>query len=192
MIDIVINENLMNHIGEYDAILISTNCYQSMRNGFQYEVIKKYPHILEWNYKTKYGDENKLGTIVECNEKDKPLFILMFNTFLYKYRKDDKDFFNYESLEKCLKLLNILYKGKHLATTMVGCSEYDGNADKDKILEIFNKYVTDFNLTIFDYKQESFERINAREYITSLKKRYARNKQKFRLQGENKKKKRMQ
>lgn len=192
MVDIVINEDLINHVNEYDAILISTNCYQSMRNGFQYEVIKQYPHVLEWNYTTKYGDSNKLGTILECKEEDKPLFILMFNTFLYNYRRNDDDFFDYDSLVNCIKLLNILYNGKHLASTMIGCSEYDGNADKNEVLKIINEHVTDFDLTIYDYKQESYTRIRQRDYMINLKKRYARNKQNNRNRRKNKKKKGIQ
>ena len=179
MVDIVINEDLINHINEYDAILISTNCYQSMRNGFQFEVSSKYPFIIERNYETKYGDENKLGTIMECKEKDSPLFILMFNTLLYNYRGDSEDFFNYESLERCLRLINILYSGKKLATTMIGCTHFDGNADKNRILEIINRNVTKFNLTIYDYTQRKHREIKRKEYVISLKKRYEKNKRKL-------------
>lgn len=186
MVDIVINENIVKHVCEYDAIIIATNCYQVMRNGFQFEINKLYPFILEYNYKTKYGDINKLGTIVETDSK--PIFILAFTTFGYNFKGNDKDFFDYNAFEKCLKLINILYKGKHLATTMIGCSEFDGNADEERILNIINKNVKDFDLTIYKYKQESHAKINQREYLIQLKKRYARNKQKSELERKNKKK----
>lgn len=176
MIDIVINEPIIKHVSEYDAVLIGTNCYQVMRNGFQYEVVKKYPYVKAWNYKTKYGDYNKLGEILECKEDNQPLFILAFLTFGYNFKGNDLDFFNYSALEKCLKLLNILYSGKHLATTMVGCSEFDGNADKNRILETLNKYATGFDLTIYDYKQESHNTLNQREYFKKLRQKYERNK----------------
>ena len=194
MIDIVINEDLIYHTNEYDAILISTNCYQSMRNGFQFDVVTKYPYVLECNYKTKYADERKLGTIIECKNENEPLFILMFNTLLYNYRGNDDDFFNYESLEKCLQLINILYEGKHLATTMIGCTYFDGNANKDKILEIINKNITNLDLTIYDYKQKTHYEIKRCEYITKLKKRHERNKRKLKEstnRREDKNKKRM-
>lgn len=176
MVDIVIDESPINHINEYDAIIIGTNCYQVMRNGFQFEVVKRYPYVKDYNYKTKYGDVKKLGSIIECKLDNQPLFILCFTTFGYNFKGDNNDFFNYEALEKCLKLINILYKGKHLATTMLGCTEFDGNADKDKVLKIINNEARNFDLTIYDYKQESNKVFKQRDYIKNLKKRYERNK----------------
>lgn len=188
MVDIVINENLINHIDEYDAIIIATNCYQVMRNGFQYEVSKVFPYVLERNYETRYGDITKLGTITETSKNDGPKFILAFTTFGYNFKGNDADFFEYESFEKCLKMINILYKGKHLATTMVGCTEFDGNANEDMILDIINKEVRDFDLTIYDYKQKSHAQICLKDYFKSLKKRYAKNKEKIILGGKGVKK----
>ena len=180
MIDIVINENPINHISEYDGAIVSTNCYQSMRNGFQLDVVKRYPYVLSYNYSSKYGDNQKLGTIIECKEDNKPLFILAFTTFGYNFKGNDVDFFDYNALVKCLKLINILYRGKKLCTTMIGCCEFDGNADMDRILDIINNEVKDFDLTIYDYKQLPFREANMIEYKKNLKKRYAKNKEKFR------------
>lgn len=179
MVDIVINENIIKHVCEYDATIIATNCYQVMRNGFQFEISRLYPFVLDYNYQTKYGDINKLGTIVETDTS--PKFILAFTTFGYNFKGNDKDFFDYSALEKCLKLINILYAGKHLSTTMIGCSEFDGNANEERILKIINENVKDFDLTIYKYKQESHAKINQREYLTKLKQRYAKNKQKLEL-----------
>jgi hypothetical protein len=178
MVDIVIDESPIGHVHEYDGILIATNCYQVMRNGFQYEVVSKYPYVLECNYRTKYGDSGKLGDILECKEEGQPLFILMFTTFGYNFKGDEKDFFDYDSLAKCLRMINILYKGQKFATTMTGCSAFDGNADKDAILKIINKEVKDFDLTLYDYKQLSNKDMRQRKYFINLKKRYKKNKDK--------------
>ena len=59
------------------------------------------------------------------------------------------------SLENCLKLVNVLYKGKHLASTLLGSSRFDGNGDKDKIKEIIERCLTDLDLTIYEYEQKS-------------------------------------
>lgn len=185
MVDIVIDENPIRHVTEYDAVLIGTNCYQVMRNGFQAEVVKQYPYVKDCNYQTKYGDPDKLGTILECKEKDKPLFILMYVTFGYNFKGNNEDFFNYDAFGNCLRLINILYKGSDIATTMVGCTEFDGNADKQRILDIINKEVRDFNLTIYDYHQLSHGELNYLEYFQNLKKRYERNKAKTRYTGTN-------
>lgn len=178
MIDIVLDESPIGHVGEYDAVIVGTNCYQAMNNGFQREVALKYPYVREENFRTKYGDPEKLGGIVECRSDGNPLFILAFVTFGFNFKGNDKDYFQYDALVKCLRLLNILYNGKHLATTMIGCTEFDGNADRDRVIDIINREVRDFDLTIYDYRQESNKAMNQREYIRNLKKRYARNKEK--------------
>lgn len=178
MVDIVEGTNPIGYIHLYDGVILGTNCYQVMRNGFQFELARKYPYVKEFNFKTKYGDAKKLGTVVECKDKDNPLILLCFVTFGYNFKGNDDDFFDYESLEKCLKIINILYKGKHFLTTMIGCSKFDGNANKEKILDIINNEVKDFNLTIYDYNQESNFTLNKREYFKNLKRRYERNKEK--------------
>lgn len=188
MVDIVIKEDLINHVSEYDAIIIGTNCYQVMRNGFQNEVVQKYKYVLERNYETKYGDINKLGTILECKNEGDPIFILAFTTFGYNFKGNDNDFFDYSALEKCIKLVNILYKGKRIATTMIGCMDFDGNADKEKILDIINTEAKDIDLTIYDYKQIPHSKFVLNEYKKNLKKRYAKNKEKIKLGRKNTKK----
>jgi hypothetical protein len=172
MIDIVEDEPLINHIDNYDAIVVGTNCYQVMRNGFQFEIARKYPYVQSANDETKYGDKNKLGTILECKEENKPLIILSFISFGYNFKGNNQPFIDYPSLEKSFKLLNLLYEGKHLATTMIGTTSYDGNADKSKVLDILNKVVTKFDLTLFDYNQESHNKQKKKEYRQKLKEKF--------------------
>ena len=68
--------------------------------------------------------------------------------------------------EDHLKLVNVLYSGKNVATTLIGGSKFDGNGDRDKILEILNNCIKDVNLTIYDYYQKSRD-----EEITDLLKK---------------------
>jgi hypothetical protein len=42
-----------------------------------------------------------------------------------------------------------------VATTLLGASRFDGNGDRDRIMEIFNSTITDVDLTIYDYHQLS-------------------------------------
>lgn len=165
MIDIIIDEPLIKHIDDFDGILIGTNCYQVMRNGFQYEVTKKYPQIKELNYSTKYGDKSKLGDIAVIDK-----FYLMFVSFGYNFKGKDEPFIDYDALTKCLRLINLTCKGKHFATTMIGCTRFDGNADKQKVLDIINKEITNLDLSIFDYRQESGNTYHQRKYLQSKKK----------------------
>ena len=155
MINIIKDVDLRENLDGYDAILIGTNTYCTMSHGMQLYVMLNYPYVYEKNLETKYADPEKLGTIIECKSENEPTFCLCFITNSYNFRPYDiKDFLSYESLEKCLKLVNILYKGKKVATTLMGASKFDGNGDREKIFEIFNSTITDVDLTIYDYYQK--------------------------------------
>jgi hypothetical protein len=156
MIDFIKDIELNDHVAEYDAIIVGTNTCYAMRHGFQRIVMLNYPYVYEENLKTKYGDKNKMGEIIECKSKGNPTFILCFINNGINTRPDLKtDFLSYDSLENALKIINVLYKGKHLACTLLGNSKFDGNGDKDRIVDIFKKCATNVNITIYDYVQKS-------------------------------------
>ena len=155
MITIIKDVDLFEEIKKYDYLIVTTNTYCSMTNGFEKQVSLNYPYVRDINLSTKYGDINKLGTIIECSKENEPTFILSFICKGYpkKTKTELPDFLSYESLEKCLKLINARYKGKTIACPMIGCSRFDGNGDKEKVLEIINNTITDVNLIIYDYYQ---------------------------------------
>ena len=158
MINVIKDIDLYDHLSEYDLILIGTNLYCTMSQGIQLKVMLNYPYVFNKNLETKYGDMEKLGTILDCkgNGDDEPNFCLCFITKGFNFRPDlESDYLSYEALEKCLKLVNIVYKGKKIACPLLGSSRFDGNGDKERIYEIFNKCITDVELTIFDYFQKS-------------------------------------
>ena len=156
MINIIKDIDLYDHLNEYDIILIGTNLYYMMSHGIQLKVMLNYPYVYEENLKTKYADREKLGTILECAKDGEPTFCLCFITEGNNFRPDlQKDYLSYDALVKTLKLGNIQYKGKKIACPFLGTSRFDGNGDRDKVMEIFNKTMTDVNLTIFDYFQKS-------------------------------------
>ena len=156
MISIIKDEDIYNHFDEYDIILIGTNVYCTMSQGIQLKVMLNYPYVYEKNLETKYGDIDKLGTLLECSSKDEPTFCLCFITKGYNFRPDlEKDYLSYEALENALKLVNIKYKGKKIACPLLGSSRFDGNGDKEKIYTIFNEILKDVDVTVFDYFQKS-------------------------------------
>ena len=156
MINIIKDVDIYDHFSEYDAILIGTNLYCTMSQGVQLKVMLNYPYAYNKNLETKYGDKDKLGTVLECKSEGEPTFCLCFITKGYNFRPDlESDYLSYEALEKCLNLVNILYKGKNIACPLLGSSRFDGNGDKEKIYEIFNRTLKDVNVTIFDYFQKS-------------------------------------
>ena len=82
MLKIIDGEDIMNHINEYDAIIISSNIYCTLQqDGVQRDIALNYPYVREMNFSTKYADINKLGTILECKIDNEPLIIL---AYIYK------------------------------------------------------------------------------------------------------------
>lgn len=156
MINVIKDEDIYWHFREYDIILIGTNIYCTMSQGIQLKIMLNYPYVYEKNLETKYGDMDKMGTILECKSENEPTFCLCFITKGYNFRPDlEKDYLSYDALENALKLVNIKYKGKKIACPLLGSSRFDGNGDKKKILHIFKKTLTDVEYTVFDYFQKS-------------------------------------
>lgn len=155
-VNIIKDVDLYDHFDGYDVILIGTNLYCTMSQGIQLKIMLNYPYVYEKNLETKYADKEKLGTILECTCKGEPTFCLCFITEGYNFRPDlVKDYLSYEALESTLKLVNIKYKGKKIACPLLGSSRFDGNGDKERILEIFERCLTDVECTVFDYFQKS-------------------------------------
>jgi hypothetical protein len=156
MLKIVENEDIMEHISEYDVILIGTNVYCTLSQGVQRDIALNYPYVREKNFQTKYGDIDKMGTILECTADNEPFISLLYICRGYPCKKvNGDDYLSYESLEKCLKLINIKYKGLKIACPLLGCSRFDGNGNKEKVLEIFNNCLKNVDITIYDYFQQS-------------------------------------
>ena len=156
MVTVIENVDLSKEIKKYDILIVTTNTYCSMTHGFEREVALDYPYVRTANLNTKYGDVTKMGNILECSEENEPTFIIAYicKGFPRKTKTEIPDFLSYESLEKCLKLINVKYKGKTIACPMLGCSRFDGNGNKEKVLEMMNNIMTDVNLIVYDYYQE--------------------------------------
>lgn len=198
MIKVIKDVDLFDHVSEYEAVLIGTNTYCTMSQGIQLKVMLNYHYAYEKNLETKYGDKNKLGTLLECKSEGEPTFCLCFITSGYNFRPDlSSDYLDYESLEKCLKLVNVLYKGKKIATTLLGSSRFDGNGDRKRIEEIFNSTIKDVDLTIYDYFQKSraeemkevrereleVKKVDRKKYYEMVKERKDKAEERFRKNG---------
>ena len=42
---------------------------------------------------------------------------------------------------------------KKVMTTVIGASIFDGKGDKERVMEIIKKSLTDIDLTVYDYRQ---------------------------------------
>ena len=155
MIEVIKDVDLYDDVDKYDAILIGTNINCSMSQGFQRKVMLNYPYVQEENMKTKYGDEKKLGTVLECKKEGLPTFILLYIAKGNTRPDINKEYLSYEALENCLKIINILYKGHNLASTFIGTSKFDGNGDNERVMKMISENTKNINLTIYDYEQLS-------------------------------------
>ena len=99
MVTIIKDIDLIDHLDEYDIILVGTNLYCTMSQGFQLKVMLDYHYVYEKNLESKYGDKDKLGTLLECSSDGEPTFCLCFITEGYNFRPDlCKDYLSYEAL----------------------------------------------------------------------------------------------
>lgn len=154
MITIVENKQLINDVFNYDTILVGTSINNALGNGFQYQVKKNFPIVDKINKETKYGDKRKMGTVKVVGTT--PVFCLLY---INKggYRTDiNPVFLNYEALENCMKLINENFKGKRIASTILGHSKYEGNGDRERILEILERNSNNIELFLYDFTQDDY------------------------------------
>ena len=152
MINYIESNELIDKIQEYDVILVAANIYGTMNNGFAEDIRQRYPFVYERNTQMPYGDVTRLGQILEVKKDDFPIFVLCY---IVKYKNKNKDCVEYDALGKALRLVNSAYKGKKIASTLLGVDVFEGNGDKDRIKEMFDTILTNVDIDVFCFKQDS-------------------------------------
>ena len=146
--NIVKDKDLIWDTDKYDVILVGTSIYNLLTQGFQSKMAVKYPYILEPNNSTPYADKRKYGKRLTI--QGEPIISLMY---ICGYPHSKRDYLNYEALENCLATANGEFKGKKVATTILGTSPFDGNGNREKCLEIIEENTKNLNLTVYDFPQ---------------------------------------
>lgn len=160
MVNIIENINPTSVTDNYDCILVGTNIYGKLTNGWQLDMKMKYPIIHKTNLDTKYGDKSKLGKVVCVKETNSPDVCLLYITEGYNFRPDkQKDYLSYDALEECLHKINIEYKGKKIICPLLGSSKFDGNGNKDRILSLFENILTNVDADVYLYEQKSAKEV---------------------------------
>ena len=167
-ITFVHNKPLIEDIFEYDVIIVGTGVHNALGNGFQYDVKINFPVVETIIKQTPYADPRKLGTVSVINET--PIFCV---GFIHQggYRKDiTPDYLNYKAVEDVLHLVDINFQNKKIATTLLGCSQFDGNGEKEKVLQLFNELSGNNEYFIYDYEQRDYRKIHNERWaeITAL------------------------
>lgn len=135
---------------DYDVVLVGTSTYSTLGNGFQSKIRFKYPDIDDANSHTPYGDVRKLGKRLTMDGT--PTISLLY---ICGYPRKSLTNIDYGALEQCLLTATSEFKGKRVMTTLLGCSEFDGNGDRDKVLEIIERATKGLDLDVYDYRQLS-------------------------------------
>lgn len=166
-ITLIKDKPLIEDIFQYDVIIVGTGIHNALGNGFQYDVKINFPNVETAVKQTPYADIRKLGTVTVVNGE--PIFCVCF---IHKggYRKDlIPDYLNYDSLKETLSLIDDNFVDKRIATTLMGCSKFDGNGDREQVLDVFN-HLKNNEYFIYDYEQCDYREIHNRrwEKISSL------------------------
>lgn len=158
MVTIIKDKPLIENIFDYDIIIVGTGIHNSLGNGFQHDIKINFPFVEDALKKTPYADKRKLGTVTVV--KSTPLYCLGF-IHSGGYRKDlNPVYLNYEALNDALHLIDNNFKNKRIASSFIGCSQFDGNGDKERVLEIFNNLSGENEYFLYDYEQRDYREVN--------------------------------
>ncbi len=152
-VSFVKDQFLIEHIKEYSTVLVPMSATNAMSLGFSYEIGLNFPSIKEKIQSTPYGDYRKYGTVSVFKDYGLTFCVCFMHTG-GQSRKEE--FVRYDSLAECLELINAAFKGKTIASPILGASRYDGRGDKKKIIALFEKYCTDVNMVLYDYEERNF------------------------------------
>lgn len=147
--NLIYNKDAIWETDNYEVVLVGTNIYCSMDNCFPFKMIHKYPYLVEADDSTPFADQRKLGKRITV--EGTPIISLLYICTNGPYRSTKLD---YDALENCLRTANVEFKGKRVMTTLLGCSPFDGNGDKDKVLKIIEQSTPDLDLDIYVYEQK--------------------------------------
>ena len=152
-VTIVKDKFLIEDIKKYTIVLVPMSANNSMNSGFAYEIGLNFPPIREKVQTTPYGDRRKFGTVSVFKDDGITFCICFMHT---GGQSKQVEYVKYDSLADCLDLININFKGKTVASPILGSTKYDGRGDKEKIINIFKEHCTEIDLILYDYEERNF------------------------------------
>lgn len=156
MIKIIDNSDLIDDLFDYDVILFSMGINNSINKGFPYELALNFPIIREEENKSPYCDNRKLGKINITHSNNIDFCACYIHNGGYQ-KGLNSIFTDYNNIEGCINLINKKYKDKKIATYIIGASNYDGNGDKSKIIELLSRLSKKNNLYIYTKEQDNYQ-----------------------------------
>jgi len=136
---------------DYDVVMVGVSINNSFLDGFQRKIGLMYPYVYKQYKKLPYADRKRLGQNEYIEVYHKPIVTLMQ---ICAFPRKDYESIDYNGLTQCLMSINTKYPGMNCMTVIPGCSWFDGNADKEKVLQIIKDTCYDIDITVYDYQQK--------------------------------------
>jgi hypothetical protein len=146
--NIIKDKDAIAYTDNYDVVLVGTSIYNMLGNGFQSKIRYKYPYVDEINDTTPYGDTRKLGKRLTIDGE--PIISLLY---ICGYNRKSLVTLDYDALENALLTAKAEFKGKRVMTTVLGASQFDGNGDRERVLDIMVRSTKGLDLDVYDYRQ---------------------------------------
>lgn len=153
-------------VDKYDVVLVGTSVYGILTNGFQGKMANRYPYIVDENLKQPYGDLRRLGTRITITKEGYPTISLLY---ISGYPKKGLHSLDYEALDKCLKTAAMEFKGERIITTVLGDTQFDGEGNRRRILNMIDRAFEGMDIDVYDYPQFNLKKEKAK-LIEELKK----------------------
>ena len=163
MLNFIKNRDAIWDTDKYDVVLLGTSIYCMLTNGFQSKMRLKYPYIEQANDSTNYGDKRKLGKRLTL--EGTPIISLLY---IANHPHSKREFIDYNALEHALATANAEFKGKKVLTTVLGCSRFDGNGDRNKVIPMMERLMQNMYVDVYDYLQLP-KRDEIRLYFNKIK-----------------------
>lgn len=166
----IFDDELICHVADYDVILFGMGINNSFSGGFANEIAVNFPKVRDdENRDSPYGDKRKYGDVYET-ECDGIIFCACY-MHNGGYRKNGNEYVDYESLKLCIDKMSQKYKGKKIASPLIGASKCDGNGDKERIMSIYRDAFSDCDIDIYVCEQKSAREKAHSEIISLIEKK---------------------
>ena len=164
----ILNTTLIEHIFDYDVVLVPMGPYNSFNRGFPSWLKVCFPNLRAQECKlSPYGNRKKIGTILPIKEGNIIFCMCYIHNGGFNQKHDGSVYVSYDAIESCLSAVASKYKNKRIATIVMGIEREDGNGDKEHVMSLYEKYFENMdNVDVYDAKHWDFVWImcNERKY----------------------------
>lgn len=148
----IFETELIDRVRDYDVVLVGMGINNAFSQGFANDIAVNFPNVRnEEISKSPYGDRRKWGTVLPIEEGGTIFCMCYMHTGGYR----DKDYVKYDALKKCLEAVAKKYAGKRIASPLLGASKYDGNGDREMLMEMYRNSFKETDIDLYLYEQKT-------------------------------------